>query len=243
VVAPERSIAGPVAIITAAGKGIGAGIAWRLASDGYRLTLLSNGGGAADLAGQLGPDVAIAHTGSVTDLTVLTELVDSTISTYGRIDAVVNNTGHPPKGDLLEVSDGDWHLGMDLLLLNVVRMARLVTPIMERQGGGSIVNVSTYAAFEPDLAFPVSSCLRAALGDFAKLFADRYAKAGIRMNNVLPGFTESYPETAENVARIPMGRYGSVEEIAAAVAFLVSAGAGYVTGQNLRVDGGLSRSI
>ncbi len=204
---------------------------------------MSNSGGAADLAGQLGPEVAIAHTGSVTDADVLSELVDSTISTFGRVDAVVNNTGHPPKGDLLSISDAAWHLGMDLLLLNVVRMARLVTPIMERQGGGSIVNISTYAAFEPDLAFPVSSSLRAALGDFAKLYADRYASSGIRMNNILPGFTESYPENPENVARIPMGRYGLIDEIAAAVAFLVSKEAGYVTGQNLRVDGGLSRSI
>ena len=229
--------------MTAAGKGIGAGIAQRLAADGYRLALLSNGGGAADLAGQLGSDVAFARTGSVTDPAVLTELVDSTMDAYGRIDAVVNNTGHPPKGDLSSISDADWHLGMDLLLLNVVRMARLVTPIMESQGGGSIVNISTYAALEPDLAFPVSSSLRAALADFAKLYADRYARAGIRMNNVLPGFTESYPENPENVARIPMGRYGSVAEIAAAVSFLVSKDAGYITGQNLRVDGGLSRSV
>lgn len=229
--------------MTAAGKGIGAGIARRLAADGYRLALLSDGGGAADLAGQLGSEIAIANTGSLTDPAVLAGLVDATLDSYGRIDAVVNNTGHPPKDDLLAISDDDWHQGLDLLLLNVVRMARLVTPIMERQGGGSIVNISTYAAFEPDLAFPVSSSLRAALGDFTKLYADRYAGVGIRMNNVLPGFTESYPENAKNVARIPMGRYGRVEEIAAAVAFLVSNEAGYVTGQNLRVDGGLSRSV
>lgn len=208
-----------------------------MAADGYRLALLSNSGGAADLAGQLGSEIAIAHTGSVTDPAVLAGVVDATLDAYGRIDAVVNNTGHPPKGDLLAISDDDWHLGLDLLLLNVVRMARLVTPIMERQRGGSIVNISTYAAFEPELAYPVSSPLRAALGDFTKLYADRYAGVGIRMNNVLPGFTESYPENAENVARIPMGRYGRVEEIAAAVAFLVSNEAGYVTGQNLRVDG------
>jgi NAD(P)-dependent dehydrogenase (short-subunit alcohol dehydrogenase family) len=232
-----------VAIVTAAGQGIGAGIARRLAGDGYRLMLMSNGGGAADLAGQLGPGIALAHTGSVTDPAALTDVVDSTMEAYGRVDAVVNNTGHPPKGDLLTISDEDWHSGLDLLLLNVVRMARSVTPIMEHQGEGSIVNISTYAAFEPDLAFPVSSSLRAALGGFAKLYSDRYAGAGIRMNNVLPGFTESYPENPDNVARIPMRRYGSVEEIAGAVAFLVSKDAGYITGQNIRVDGGLSRSV
>jgi NAD(P)-dependent dehydrogenase (short-subunit alcohol dehydrogenase family) len=232
-----------VAIVTAAGKGIGAGIARRLAADGYRLVLLSSGGGAVAVADQLGPDVAMAQTGSIIDPTVLAGLVDATISTYGRVDAVVNNTGHPPKGDLMTISDDDWHNGMDLLLLNVVRMAKLVTPIMERQGGGAIVNISTYSAFEPDLAFPVSSSLRAALGAFTRLYADRFAAAGIRMNNVLPGFTESYPVNPENIARIPMRRYGLIEEIAGAVAFLVSKDAGYITGQNLRVDGGLSRSV
>lgn len=232
-----------MAIVTAAGKGIGAGIARRLAADGYRLMLMSDGGGASDLAGQLGPGIALAHTGSVADPAALTDVVNSTMEAYGRVDAVVNNTGHPPKGDLLTISDDDWHRGLDLLLLNVVRVARSVTPIMERQGGGAIVNISTYAAFEPDLAFPVSSSLRAALGGFAKLYSDRYAGAGIRMNNVLPGFTESYPENPDNVARIPKRRYGSVAEIAGAVAFLLSKDAGYITGQNLRVDGGLSRSV
>ena len=228
------------AIITAAGKGMGAAIARELAAAGYNLALLSSSGGAVVLAQELG---GLGLTGSVTSSEDLQTLVDSTMERYGRIDAVVNNTGHPPKGQLLEIPDEDWHSGLDLVLLNVARMARLVTPIMSEQGGGAIVNISTYAAFEPEAAFPVSAALRAALAGYTKLYADAYASQGIRMNNVLPGFIDSYPETEAQRQRIPMGRFGSVAEIAQTVRFLLSDGAGYITGQNIRVDGGITRSV
>ena len=160
----------------------------------------------------------------------------------GRIDAVFNGTGHPPKGALLEISDTDWHVGVDMVLLNVIRMARLVTPIMQAQGGGSIVNLSSYAAFEPERDFPLST-LRAALSAFTKLYADEHAAQGIRMNCVLPGFTDSLPEKEARPQRIPMQRYARVDEIADAVAYLLSERASYITGQNLRVDGGITRAV
>lgn len=229
-----------VAIITAAGKGVGAAIATELAAAGYRVSLLSNSDGALKLAPELG---GIAMTGSVTDLSALSKLVTSTMENFGRIDAVVNNTGHPPKGELLELADADWYLGLDMLVLNVVRMARLVTPIFLEQGGGAIVNISTFSAFEPELSFPVSSTLRSGLASFTKLYANRYAEFGIRMNNVLPGYMDNYPERAENLAKIPMKRHGKVQEIARTVRFLLSDDAGYITGQNIRVDGGITRSI
>lgn len=229
-----------VAIITAAGKGMGAAIARRLADDGYKLGLLSPSGGAEKLAKELG---GVGITGSVTSTGDLERLVKETEARFGAINAVVNNTGHPPKGPLLDISDTDWMKGLDMILLPVIRTARLVTPIMQGNGGGAIVNISTYAALEPDPAFPVSCALRAALASFTKLYSDQYGKAGIRMNNLLPGFIDSLPESAERRAKVPLGRYGTTKEIAATVAFLLSEGAGYITGQNIRADGGITRHV
>ncbi len=229
-----------VAIITAAGKGIGAAVATELAESGYHVSLLSNSGGAIQLSQELG---GIGMTGSVTEPADLAKLVNATMEKFGRIDAVVNNTGHPPKGDLLDISDEAWHLGLDMLILNVLRMARLVTPIFVQQGRGSIVNISTFSAFEPELAFPVSSTLRSGLASFTKLYTNRYAATGIRMNNVLPGYMDNYPESEQNLAKIPMHRYAKVQEVAKTVRFLLSDDAGYITGQNIRVDGGITHSI
>jgi NAD(P)-dependent dehydrogenase (short-subunit alcohol dehydrogenase family) len=185
----------------------------------------------------------VGVTGSNREVADLERLVDRAIEAYGHIDAVVNSAGHGPKGELLEISDADWHLGMEVYFLNVVRVCRLVTPLLESRGGGAIVNISTFATFEPDPHFPTSGAFRASLAAFTKLYADKYADRDIRMNNILPGFIDSLPEKAAFRARIPMGRYGTVEEVAATAAFLLSAEARYITGQNIRVDGGITRSV
>ena len=231
---------GKVAVVTAAGRGMGAAIARELAANGYALALLSSSGAAQRLADELG---GLGVTGSVTEPADLKRLVDATLERYGRIDAVANNTGHIPKGELLDLDDEAWHASLDMALLNVVRMARLVTPAMIAQGGGAIVNISTFSAFEPSLDYPVSSTLRAALGSFTKLYAERYAAHDIRMNNILPGFIDSLPHSADKAAKVPMRRIGTVAEIAKTAAFLLGDGAGYITGQNLRVDGGLTRGV
>jgi len=230
----------PVAIVTAASKGMGAACARALAGRGYRVSLLARGEEVNALASALD---GRATRGSVADAADLERLVAATLDAYGRIDAVVNNTGHPTKGPLLELTDADWHAGLDLVLLNVVRMARLVTPVMRGQRGGAIVNISTFAAYEPDARFPISASLRAALGSFCKVYADQEARNGIRMNNVLPGFVDTKGVNEAVRDAIPARRYGTVEEIAKTVAFLLSSDAGYITGQNVRVDGGLTRSV
>ena len=230
----------PVAIVTAAGSGMGAAIAEELAARGYRLTVLSSSGKGEALAERLG---GIGITGSNLEPADLERLVAATLERYGRIDAVANSAGHGPKGALLELSDADWQLGMETYFLNVVRICRLVTPAMEKQGKGAIVNISTYATFEPEAFFPTSGAFRASLAAFTKLYADRYGPAGIRMNNILPGFIDSLPEKEKFRSRIPMERYGTVAEVAKTAAFLLSDDAGYITGQNLRVDGGITRSV
>ena len=230
----------PVAIITAAGRGIGAACARELARSGYAVALISTSERAEVLAGELH---GIGMRGDVTRPEDLQALVQLTLHRWGRIDAVVNNTGHPAKGDLLGMTDEDWHHGLDLLLLSVIRMTRAVTPVMEGQKSGAIVNVSSLAAVEPDARFPVSSVVRAGLGAFTKLYADRYAKAGIRMNTVLPGFVDSYEVDAATLDSIPLGRAATVAEVAQTVRFLLSSEAGAITGQQIRVDGGLGRSV
>lgn len=229
-----------VAIVTAAGRGIGAACALELAAKGYRLALMARSPEVVQLAQEL---KGFGLMGSVTEETDLNGLVSETMKAYGRIDAVVNNTGHPARGDLLSISDADWHSGLDLLVLNVVRMARLVTPIFMQQGQGAIVNISTLFAVEPSLSAPVSSSLRAALANFTKLYADNYAEFGIRMNNILPGFIDNHDISDDTRQTIPMKRAGKLNEIAKTVAFLLSEDADYITGQNIRVDGGLTRSV
>ena len=229
-----------VAIVTAGGSGMGAGAARRLAADGFSIAILSSSGKGESLAKELG---GLGVTGSNQSNDDLQRLTDQTLDKWGRVDVLVNSAGHGPRAPILELSDDDWHAGMDVYFLNVVRPTRLITPIMQRQQSGVIINISTFAAFEPDPVFPTSGVFRAGLAAYTKLFSDKYAAENIRMNNVLPGFIDSLPEKKEFRDRIPMQRYGKTEEIAAVIAFLASDSAGYITGQNIRVDGGITRSV
>lgn len=229
-----------VAVIVAGGSGMGAAAAEKLASDGFKVAILSSSGKGEALAERLG---GLGVTGSNQSIADLQKLVDQTLARWGRIDVLVNSAGHGPRAPILELTDEQWQLGMETYFLNVVRATRLVTPIMQKQGGGSIINISSAWTFEPTDMFPTSAAFRAGLASFTKIFADTYAADNIRINNVLPGWIDSLPKTDERRDSVPLQRYGTSAEVAATIAFLASPGAAYITAQNIRVDGGVTRSV
>jgi len=229
-----------VALVVGGGSGMGAAAARRLAADGFRIAVLSSSGKGEALGRELG---GIGMTGSNQSSDDLQRCVDAVLQRWGRIDVLVNSAGHGPKGPVLELSDAQWLAGLEVYLLNVIRATRLVAPAMVRQKDGAIVNISSAWAVEPSAMFPTSAVFRSGLAAFTKLFADQYGASNVRMNNVLPGWIDSLPEKDERRASVPLQRYGSADEIAATIAFLASPPAAYITGQSLRVDGGLMPSL
>ncbi len=243
-----------VALMTGTGQGIGAGCAREMAKAGYKVSLMSPSSRSIELAGELG---GMGRSGSVLDAGDLRAMVDDTMGAYGRIDAVVSNMGHGGSvpeaietvgfdpdfdGPLLELPDELWHDSLDMYVLNVVRLARIVTPIMIEQGGGAFVNISSMNTIEPRAPYPMSM-LRAALHSFSKLYGDRYARYNIRMNNLLPGFCENVNLSEFARKSIPAQRPASFEEIGQACVFLASHAARYINGQSILSDGGMNRAV
>ncbi|TGQ86344.1 SDR family oxidoreductase [Mesorhizobium sp. M8A.F.Ca.ET.208.01.1.1] len=228
------------AVIVAGGSGMGAAAAKRLAAEGFKVAILSSSGKGEALAKELG---GIGVTGSNQSNDDLQRLADLTLEQWGRIDVLVNSGGHGPRAPILEITDEQWHTGMDVYLMNVIRPVRIVAPQMIKQKGGAIINISTAWVAEPNAMFPTSAVFRAGLAAYTKIFSNTYASDNVRMNNVLPGWIDSLPATEERRDNVPMQRYGTSEEIAATIAFLASEGAGYITGQSIRVDGGVIRAL
>ncbi len=229
-----------VCLITGGGRGMGAATAREMHARGYKLALMSPSQSCEKLAAELG---GVARRGVAERAEDLQAIFDLTMETYGRIDAVLIHVGGPPKGDLLEISEEDWDKANAMVLKPVIRMAKLVTPIMEKQGGGSIVNITTFSAFEPSLVFPTSSVYRVGVSSFTKLYSDRYGPSNIRMNCLLPGFTDSLDLPQKFADMSPLGRLARAEEQAKAAAFLLTDDSSYITGQSLRVDGGVTRHM
>ncbi len=229
-----------VAVIIGGGSGMGADAAKKLSMDGFNIAVMSSSGKGERLAKK---HKGLGFTGSNLKINDLKKFINLVISKWKRIDVLVNSAGHGPKGQILKISDNDWFKGMETYFLNVVRSTRLVTPIMKKQKNGSIINISTYAIFEPEKSFPTSGVIRAGLSAFTKIYSDEYARYNIRMNNILPGFIDSLEPKKEFLDRVPLKRAGKVSEISSVVSLLASKSGSYITGQNIRVDGGITRSL
>ena len=227
-------------LIIGGGRGMGAAIAREMAQRGYRLALMSPSESCEQLADELGQ---VAVRGKAENETDTQAAFDLAMDSYGRIDSMLIHVGGPPKGDLLDISEDDWDKAHGMVLKPVIRLAKLVTPVMQKQGGGSIVNVTTFSAMEPSLTFPTSSVYRVAVSSFSKLYSDRYGPDNIRMNCLLPGFTDSLDLPQKFADMSALGRLARAEEQAKVAAFLLSDDSSFITGQSLRSDGGVTRHL
>ena len=227
-------------LVIGGGRGMGAATAREMHKRGYRLSLMSPSESCEQLAEDL---KAVAFRGKAENKENLKSIVSFTMEKYGRIDSVLVHVGGPPKGDLLEIDDGDWDKANQMIIKPVISVAKLVTPIMLEQGGGSIVNITTFSAFEPSLTFPTSSVYRAGVSSFTKLFSERYGAKNIRMNCLLPGFTDSLNLPDELAQLSSLKRLARAEEQAKVAAFLLTDDSSYITGQSIRSDGGVTRHM
>ena len=227
-------------LVIGGGRGMGAATAKEMQKRGYKLSLMSPSDSCEQLAEESN---GIALRGKAEVPENLKSIIDFTMEKYGRIDSVLVHVGGPPKGDLLEIEDEDWDKANQMIIKPVIRIAKLVTPIMLEQGGGSIVNITTFSAFEPSLTFPTSSVYRAGVSSFTKLFSDRYGADNIRMNCLLPGFTDSLNLPDEFARLSSLNRLARAEEQAKVAAFLLSDDSSYITGQSIRSDGGVTRHM
>lgn len=261
----DLGLKGRVAMVSGASKGLGFAVAQVLAQEGALVSMSSSNPEAITQAGETiqkatGSGV-LAMAADVRSLPALTEWKDATVKEFGAVDMLFANTGGPPAGEFMSFSDEAWNDAFDLLALSVIRMIRLVVPEMTKQQGGSIVMSTSSAVKEPILNLTLSNVVRATVPALAKTLAVELSQYKIRVNTVLPGRIDtdrvrnleqvnasrlniSVPEYRKGMfATIPLRRYGTPEEYARAVVFLLSDASSFSTGTSVQVDGGMIRSV
>lgn len=259
-----------VAMVAAGTLGIGLATAKELAREGCHVAICGRQAerfGAAlellhetsDLAGHVNTQHR-ADVVDVTDPAALDTWFTEIEAHLGPVDILVTNTGGPPAGPWTDMTDEQWQTGFESTLLNVVRMVRRAAPGMKARGWGRIIHITSVAAVEPQVLLPISATLRGGLMNLTRLQSTELAPYGITVNSVLPGHTMTDRQVhlaevraaregisvdealAKQVGPVPTGRFGTPEEIAAAITFLASSRASYINGVNLLVDGGVVRT-
>lgn len=248
-------------MVAAASKGIGLAIAQLLAEEGCVVSICARNEETLAEAVESIPGNPHSYVVDVSNPDDLAWWVEQTRADAGEPTILVTNTGGPPAGALSDITDEQWLQGYQSTLMNIVRLVRLVSPGMKAAGWGRIVHITSLVAREPSPLLPISSTLRSGIAALTRLEARELGPSGITVNAVLPGHTLTDRQRhladlraeRENItqdealvrqaAEVPVGRLGKPEEIAAAVAFLCSEQAAYVSGESLLVDGGLTRGI
>ncbi len=261
----DLGLKGRVAIVAAASTGLGRAVATQLSKEGAKVAICARTAqtlekAAREIHHETGGEI-LHKTVDVRNEGEVASFVAAVEARFGRVDICVTNSGGPPSKLFADTRTEDWQSAIDLLLLSTTHFARETLPRMEKNGWGRFITITSYAAKQPVDGLLLSNSVRAAVTGLAKTLASEYARHGITVNNVCPGYTatDRLSELSETVAarnkipvdevvegwkkQIPAGRLGTPEEFAAVVTFLASERASYVNGTSIAIDGGIVRGL
>jgi 3-oxoacyl-[acyl-carrier protein] reductase len=244
----DLGIEGKVALVTGASKGLGLGVASALAREGVKVAISSRDRTRSEAAAESIGAYAFVHDAS--DADTVPDLLADVEDRLGPVDILIANSGGPPANpDSLSFTLDQWRAAYEMLLLGQIALISAALPGMRERGWGRIISLSSSVVREPSPVLVLSSAHRSGLLAALKTIARQVAPDGVTINTVLPGLIltdrtrELGADRPERLSAVPLGRLGTVEEFGAAVAFLCSQQASYITGTTLLVDGGVGQAV
>lgn len=245
-----------IAFVAASSQGLGKSVALELAQEGAHLVICArNEANLIETKNEIdtiGNGDVLALTGDLSIAADRDRMMSAALQNYGHIDILITNSGGPPAGKFEDLTQDDWDKSYELLLGSTVSLVRAVIPGMKKQEWGRIIAITSQAVKQPVANLILSNSVRASVVGLMKTLASELGPYGITVNNVMPGYTQTNrlkkliaanPAFATAVDEIPLKRFGNPEEFAAAVTFLASERASYITGVSLAVDGGWIKHI
>ncbi len=252
----DLGLKGKVAFVAASSEGLGKNVALELAKEGANLIICSRNQETLDEAKReiesAGKGKVLAIAGDLSNRDDREKIISKSLETHPAVDILVTNTGGPPSGKFEDLSEEDWDRTYQLLLASATHLIRGFLPGMKKNQWGRIITITSQAVKQPVENLILSNSVRASVVGLMKTLASELGPYSITVNNVMPGYTqtsrltrliETNPSFASATKEIPLGRFGNPEEFAAAVTFLASERASYITGTSLAVDGGWIKNI